>query len=71
MLLHTRSAGGQQASTVVSFHDQAKLTGNGGTGRVRLETHNSTTDQDASGYEFVVATFMGTGGVFTVRRIAA
>jgi hypothetical protein len=59
LLLHSSAVGGVRHTTVVSFHDQAKLSGNRGTGSVALM------DDD-----LVVATFRGTGGYFEVRRLA-
>jgi hypothetical protein len=59
LLLHSSAVGGVRRTTVVSYHDQAKLSGNRGTGSVAL-----------IGDDVVVATFRGTGGYFQVRRLA-
>lgn len=68
MLVHCSLAGGRAAMTVSSHHDAAKLTGNGGVGK--LDIVNSTTGGTVVGGE-LRATMMGTGGDFTVRRVAA
>ena len=46
-------------TTTISYHDQAALTGNTGVGKLALKS-NST----------LLAEFVGTGGAFTVRRLA-
>lgn len=60
LLLHSSRAGGVRRTSLVSHHDQRALSGNRGTGTVDLIS-NAT----------VVASFQGTGGYFTVRRLAA
>ena len=46
-------------TSVIAYHDQARLSGNAGTGSVALEGDGA-----------IVATMRGTGGRFEVRRLA-
>jgi hypothetical protein len=59
ILFYSTSAGGKRATSVVATHSQANATGNQGTGRLNLINGGVT----------VRATFVGTGDVFTVRRV--
>ena len=59
LLLHSSVAGGVRKTSVIAYHDQARLSGNAGTGSVALEGDGA-----------IVATMRGTGGRFEVRRLA-
>ena len=65
MLVHCSLAGGRAAMSVSSYHNAANLTGNAGVGKLSVAaSHNSTLGGK------LTATMMGTGGDFTVRRVA-
>ena len=65
MLVHCSLAGGQPAMSISSHHDAANITGNDGVGKLSVAASSSGT---LGGQ--LMATMMGTGGYFTVRRIA-
>jgi hypothetical protein len=66
MLVHCSLAGGRAAMSVSSHHDAARLTGNAGVGRLSIVENG--TSGTAGGA--VRAEMVGTGGEFTVRRVA-
>ena len=59
MIVTSQAAGGTQATSLVHYHDQRKLTGNSGTGALTCEKGRIT------------ATYTNTGDFFVVRRLAA
>ena len=67
MLVHCSVAGGRAAMSISSHHDAANLTGNAGVGRLAVVGEGTAS---AIGGE-LEATMVGTGGYFTVRRVAA
>lgn len=65
MLVHCSLAGGRAAMSVSSYHDAANLTGNTGVGKLSAVAPSNGAPGGA-----LRATMMGTGGDFTVRRVA-
>ena len=65
MLVHCSLAGGRPALSVSSYHNAANLTGNAGVGKLSVIATSDGTQEGG-----LRATMMGTGGDFTVRRVA-
>jgi hypothetical protein len=65
MLVHCSLAGGQAAMSISSHHDAANITGNKGIGKLSVAASSIGT---LGGQ--LMATMTGTGGYFTVRRVA-
>ena len=66
MLVHCSLAGGRAAMSISSYHDAANITGNEGVGK--LSVVDAASNGTLGGE--LMATMMGTGGYFTVRRVA-